>query len=361
MRFTIVPLVLASVLIAGAQTTPQPAVSAITGTVADKGQVTFSGSAFGSAPTPLKFDDFESGTVGSRIGAGWNVLKHEPPTFRSPTYSDRVVRPNSKRSVRANFSGGAWNSSFGVTGRDLRTVYVDAWYYYDAADPPSRNHKVLRFHAKRNREPNMGLTMFCQGGSSIIQSDGVKLAKDESFAYVPLGPDTFRHRWSHLQIYVKQSSAGVADGTLMLWVNGKLRVNRRGNWRTRDAGQPLWDTVWLGNYMAHGAAGNCPASGDGYTYWDHVYISTSRARVEIGDAPDYASTKHREIQTPTEWSAGRVTITLRQGAFSNLDGKYLFVTNAAGQTSKGYPLKATAAPSPASVAPASPTNLRVVG
>lgn len=359
MRFALVPLVLGSVLIASAQTTPQPSVSAVTGTVADKGQVTLRGSAFGSAPAPLKFDDFESGTVGNRIGGGWAVLEDEPPTFLSPTYSDRIVRPNSKRSIRANFSGGAWNSSFGVTGQDLRTVYVDAWYYYDAANPPSRNHKILRFHARRHRAPNMSFTIFCHDGSGIIQSDGVRLTKNESFTYVPVGTGALRDRWSHLQLYIEQSSPGVADGTLLLWVNGKLQAEQRGNWRTRDAGQPPWDTVWLGNYLAHGAAGNCPASGDAYTYWDSVYIGRSQARVEIGDAPAYDSAEHREIQTPTEWSNGQVTFTLHQGAFSNLEGKYLFVTNAAGQTSKGYPLTA-ATPAPRE-APASPTNLRVVG
>ena len=71
--------------------------------------------------------------------------------------------------------------------------------------------------------------------------------------------------------------------------------------------QHRWENVWVGQYLGHDADDLCAGIGDSYAYWDDVYIDTTQARVEIGDAPTYAASRHREIQLPTAWSDSSIT------------------------------------------------------
>ena len=218
--------------------------------------------------------------------------------------------------------------------------YFDAWYYYDVAPPYARNHKVFRFHANRTSLPNLYYGMWCSNRGSVLSQDGVDGGNYN--LWPSLGPEDFARRWSHLQGYFVQSSPGVDNGTMKFWVNGVQIANEVGNFRTRASGGAAWDTLWFGNMLDHGSDGNCgeyPA--DAYTYWDDVYVDYSQARVEIGDAVTYAASRHREIQLPSSWSDGTVTITLNRGSFSNFTGLFLFVVDDAGNISPGYPLTAT--------------------
>jgi gamma-glutamyltranspeptidase len=94
-------------------------------------------------------------------------------------------------------------------------------------------------------------------------------------------------------------------------------------------------------------------------YTDDTYIDTTRARVEIGNAPTWAQSNVREIQIPSAWSNSSITITINQGAFSNGDTVYLYVVDSNGNVnSNGYPvtiggISSTNPPSP-------PTGLYVI-
>jgi hypothetical protein len=89
--------------------------------------------------------------------------------------------------------------------------------------------------------------------------------------------------------------------------------------------------------LALGAYGQATAAGF-QSYYDDVYIDNTLARVEIGDAPDYASATHREIQIPSSWSDGHIEATLHLGSFPATAGLYLYVVDAEGRVSPGFPL-----------------------
>jgi hypothetical protein len=324
-----------------------PRVSDVSGQIAHGATVTIVGSGFGSKPSgpPLKWDTFEGGTPGTNL-QGWDV----DPAI--PQYSSAVVRPNSTRSARAAFVGGVYASNFGIKGRSLPRIYFDAWYYYDAVRPYSRNHKLFRIHAN-TYSPNLYYNIYCAGVSaSHLSQDGVDPRGMVAHVWISPTADYFSRRWVHLQGYFQESSPNLDDGVAYLWIDGVKHVDLN-RFITRNTSSSSWDTLWFGNYLSHDSEGSCPAYGDAYTYWDDVYVDVTQARVEIGDASTYSSSRHREIQIPSEWSDTSIKVRLNRGSFQDLNGLYLYVVNANGNVSQGFPLSGTRAP-------ASPTNLRIL-
>lgn len=334
--------------------TSTPTIASVSGMLASGSTLTITGSGFGSkaAVPPLKWDTFEGGTSGAKL-TGWALEASDPAV--EPVYSTVVRRASSTMSARANFVNGNWNSSFGVSGTALPRLYLDAWYYYDAASPYSRNHKLFRI-ISNNYTPNLYYNVYCGTTSSHLSQDGVDVGNYHVWMS-PTAADLGR-TWVHLQAYFKESSPSAADGTAMLWIDGVLQASQVGNFRTRTSSATFWNTVFLGNYLGHEADANCPAYGDAYTYWDDVYLDITQARVEIGDASTYAASRHREIQIPSAWSATSISVKLHAGSFPDLTTLYLYVVTEAGVVNAtGYQLSATGEIPPR---PSPPRNVRIV-
>src|SRR5918995_2684036 len=139
-----------------------PVVTSLSGTIADGATLQISGGAFGTKPTaaPFRFDDFERGRHDALVD-GWDIH----PAGTTPTFSTEVTRANSGVSVRSNFVGGHWNSAIGISNTPLPRIYLDGWYYLDAPEPYSRNHKPFRITSQDNSEPHLDYVMFCNGPS----------------------------------------------------------------------------------------------------------------------------------------------------------------------------------------------------
>ena len=76
-------------------------------------------------------------------------------------------------------------------------------------------------------------------------------------------------------------------------------------------------------------------------YIDDVYVATgdgARARVEMGNASTYSASTKLAIITPTSWSSSQINVTVRQGTFEVGEQVYLFVIDADGNASPGYPV-----------------------
>lgn len=320
-----------------------PTISSVSGTLASGSTLTVNGASFGTkgVAAPFRYDNFEAGTIGA-LYTGPYVRDDNETTF-----SNRRLRTNSTRSVECSFLSGDYSTNFGVVGfNNLNTLYLDAWYYYDAASPPSRNHKVFRFHAN-TYSPNLYYNLYCDDASHLAQDgDGCTNtgAKTDEWPGVG-GTPYFARKWSHLQGYFKFSSPSTNDGTVLLWIDNVLWVNGRNAWCNQGGGGVYWSDFWFGNYLGHDAT-DCPASGDAYTYWDDAYIDTTQAHVEIGDAPTYNSCSEREIQVASAWSASAINITLNQGSFADFAGKYVYVTDRSGAVNAaGFPLTGGGPPS----------------
>jgi len=74
-----------------------------------------------------------------------------------------------------------------------------------------------------------------------------------------------------------------------------------------------------------------------FAWFDDVCILSSRARVEIGNAPTWDDCTHREIQRHTSWGS-TITVTVNAGTFTEGTVVYLYVVDSAGVPSNGYPV-----------------------
>jgi hypothetical protein len=323
--------------------TAVPVVTGVSGALQAGSSLTITGINFGqkSVAAPLKWDNFEGGTAGSNVGNGWSLSEghSSPGSTHYPIYSTSVLRTNSGKSVQARFDdqgvttcadgeGCQYSSNFGITGKALPRIYLDAWVYYSPANPSSRNVKLFRVHTN-SYAPNLYFNIYC-----LESTDGARLAQDGggSSVYVPDSPwrgsSFFQGTWRHIQAYLVESSPNVADGTALLTVDNYTSVSRVGNFMTRTLSSQFWNTVWLGNYVGHGVGSPCSASpGNTYVYWDDAYVDTTRSHVEIGDAATYAACKHTEIQIPTSWSPSSISVTANPGSFASLTNAYVYVTD----------------------------------
>jgi len=77
--------------------------------------------------------------------------------------------------------------------------------------------------------------------------------------------------------------------------------------------------------------------------------------VELGDASTYAASKHREIQVPTAWADGSVSVKFNSGTFAAGSTAYLYVTDSSNNTSPGIAVKIGG--SATSVTPKAPTSV----
>ena len=89
-------------------------------------------------------------------------------------------------------------------------------------------------------------------------------------------------------------------------------------------------------------------------YIDDVFIQTgTQARVELCDSSTWSSRKHCEIQYPSAWADGSISIQFNQGAFGAGNAAYLYVVDSSGNVnSSGY--KVTISPPSGNTTPPSP-------
>ena len=340
-----------------------PAVSGVSGTLSHGSTVTVAGSNFGSKPTaaPVKYDDFQSVPQGSGIAAtstaGGATWRNQTTDQQFPPIaSNRRLRSGTPFTVNMTShwqqpqGGGGGVSNVYLVGQSFVKLYFDAWMYYDAAGQtsPTQNIKPFRLHQLNAGSPNAYVNIYAPstGGAAACGRDGVTRS-DSDWAGGGVTSATFYNRWVHVQ-WIIDAGAGnnTSTGSCILYINGALVYNHT-SVPTIGSGYYSWPELYVGNYIRTG-----DWSGETFTQWESLYIDNSWARVEIGDNAIYNNCTHREIQVPNSWSNGSIGVRLNRGSFASLNGLYLFVVNANGTASAGYPLNGTGGPS-------TPTNLRI--
>jgi hypothetical protein len=165
------------------------------------------------------------------------------------------------------------------------------------------------------------------------------------------------NRWYRIDFHVRTSSLGGNDGRYTMTLfdptsgNTPRTMTVTGNTYPGSGKQYQW-FLWQ-NYIGNGIDSQ-------QTWLDDLYVQVgTQARVELCDRPSWSSCTFREIQQPTSWADGRITVKLNRGGFKPGDTAYLFVVDGNGVASGGTQLTigGTAAPAPA--APRPPGNLQV--
>lgn len=88
-----------------------------------------------------------------------------------------------------------------------------------------------------------------------------------------------------------------------------------------------------------------------------MYLDYSLARVILSDSAVYdpGIRHHREIQVPRQWSDSQIVVDFNQGSFANGQVVYVYVVDASGRVSAGFPITTSG-----QVLPSAPRNLRII-
>lgn len=275
------------------------------------GTIVITGTGFGARPSPgpVVFDDFEGGAVGA-------ATENQPATVGAwqsgagstvPIYTDEVVRAGA-RSCKSAFDETHYNASL-AQNLDFTVAYLDYWTYVEPLDPSpegfSRNWKPFRLYGDSDT---------LQAGTTTLNGNSSAIAYFESSmgngitewfdGYPTAG-------WFHIQAWLRLNDDGQQNGAVWVRVDD-TRAGTAGV--ALRAGSAPMNQVRVGHYWATDGVDGWPYDNPGANvYVDDVYFDTTWARVEVGDAPDYAATQHREIQIVESWTDTDVTFTLSRG------------------------------------------------
>jgi len=317
-----------------------PSISSVSDTTPTHGQsITITGSNFGSKTTaaPYKYDDFEGGTLGARVGNGWYTSSNLSDGW--PIYSDAHARASGIAEETAYLQHDrAYNSTIGVTGLNWdygQEAYLSCWYYCTTAGAQSRNFKILAFRgggAGNWDGPDFRADMYPNqpgGHAYVARPDKSLIVQDWG-----LGGHLLEDGWHRVELFMHTGTSNNSDndGVCLGWRD----LNE---WWTLenfefDFSTQNYDNIYFAAYFARDDGTPTPQM---WWYWDEIYIDTTRARVEIGNASTWSACTHREIQIPSAWSGSSITVTVNQGSFADSSGAYLYVVDSDGNVnSNGY-------------------------
>jgi len=315
-----------------------PSISGVSGTVSHGQSITITGAGFGTKTTaaPLVWDDFESGTVDEPvegespvIGSNWSI----GASLGNPVYSTSVVRVGSSKSVSIPFGPSMYRNYLSIRS-DSDEYYFSFWARFSSQEDGDRNWKPYYIYppAITDLVPSQALGIWGPSGGGWR----VSAASQDHTADGCWGPgdllDDIEDLWIRYEVYIKQSSPNQEDGATMIslhYDSSTKVIKSFGNsaMKTRS-GALAYGTINIGVYYGSGGQ-------NATVYLDDVYFDTTQARVEVGNNAIWASCTRREIQIPTAWAAGEITITVNQSSFST-GTAYLFVVDADGVVSDGY-------------------------
>jgi chitodextrinase len=344
-----------------------PIVNNISGTAADGQVVSISGNNFGNfGGTIVSWDDFENHPVDSSvvgtspiIGPQWSTLTQDPIVF-----SNQRSHSGGK-SVFVN-----WQvygiSSFGWSGQGpYDQLYITFWRWMEGdysadrnichtGDGYNCNHKLYYLFGSSPSDLPQGMPLIPAGGvdwayynQSGVVGSSVYNTKDWNY-------DNTKQIFQRWEVWQKLNTPYTAsNGEIKMWIDGQLGIDTN-TYRHRYVDY-LYDDFRLGN-MAGGFEASAQA------WFDDLYISTTQARVELGNASTWNACTHREIQvvSPQNWGNDSLNFTFRRGTFNVGDQAYVFVVDQNGNPSSGYPVTIVGSSIPDTQAPSTPSNLSAV-
>lgn len=319
-----------------------PSISGVSGTLTHGSSVTVSGSGFGSKTTaaPIKWDDFESGTLGeSMVTRGWS--QYSGPT---PVTSAEQSHAGSRSSLASLSAGTEDFDGAYLPLSSLTTLYASMWFYWDRNPPGTPTggeiFKWIRINASNapgnevyTGNPQFRTQMQPAGNWCYDELHPNDTLNGSGFVQRDCDPAPTRGAWTRMDVLYRLSNpSGTANGEIRTWYNGSAEMALSGV-VTRASGITDSLTSILLPQMA-----SLAGSASSYKFFiDDVYIDSTPARIEICNASTYAGSTHCEVQSATAWSAGSVTLTLNRGSFGTSDSAYLYVFDSANDSnSSGY-------------------------
>lgn len=306
-----------------------PVVSGLSGRLTNGQQLQVVGSNFGekSPAAPLIYADFENGLEPSSLGQirNWSNVENMERTNEGFDGS---------KGAKASDGNGVWTLRVDRDDwtKDGQRLYVHRRSRLNfVVTSESQNWKSWRMWGESFGYPNIYAAP--NNGRVFVENTGTESGFWGSFRQNTTN-------WSTEEILMQASSAiDLKDGLLALRYDGVEKA--RGSILTKSSVAPA-TMEW--NYVVHGVVANRPSwspdwSTNNRMWVDDVYVDNTWARVMLGDAPTYASSRKFDIQIPTGWSNGSVTFVARTNSFAKNDRAYLYVFDKDGRVNEnGYPV-----------------------
>ena len=274
--------------------------------------------------------------MGQWDGIGWS----HKPAASLPIYDNRfkvsgglASRGNNTVATITNTidAGSPSYTTFALTS----DIFVSYWFYMPStSDWPCYNNiqcndKFVWVVNTSTKEDDRVLPATSGGSRSSLPN--LYMFGNNSYGETALSPSLLlsKGKWYRFWSYLH----GAADTTAHeeLWVASPSgEANLVSSKRVNRTGQIFYTTftgfskIYVNSYYdwCNGCTESAPT-------FDDVYIaigSGARARVEIGDAATYATSKNLTIATVTSWSDTSITATIRQGSFGKFK-QCLFICN----------------------------------
>lgn len=356
-------IILFSFLVFGEDSLAVPTISGVSGTFSDGQTISITGAGFGAnGPNIFLFDDFEKGINGNPLMSGynsaqlgkWDKSEGNPKGIYSNLY--KVSGSNSARFSYHNIE--SYNKPqlvayWPTEDRTNTDVFISYWMLIPENTlipgedhPDGTNWKVTWLWANNYSWNDVVLPTSLGTNAWLIVGN--------NFPFVNWFDMEFtKGQWKKVAIWIKGSTT--TNGQLHFWEltsRGVIQRVNRNNIVTMNS-VSIGDGVYVPGY------GRAPSYA--FPTYDDIYIAigpNARARIEIGNAPNYYNSTNLAISTVINWSDNSITATFRQGSFVNAQQAYLYVVDSDGNVNTtGYPITIGGAVD--TTPPSPPTGLRV--
>lgn len=337
-----------------------PLITVVNGNVIHKGAVVISGSGFGIKPVsaPILWETFENGQSGQSLVAGgvWSGNSYF-------CYSDQEQRAkHSNLFLKASAEAGVVSGdvhikvdSWALSRKKLFT----AWFKADLILMNDGQIKIMDIERAQLHATAPGLAESvlwcinnCSSGFTGSNGWGNMVYWYQGPVLLNLGQMNFNpyynSSWQYIVFEYEESNFGVADGKVNVYksstapLKGVIEKKSLAGKMSQIEEGAVAQYAKLRAILASGAS-------RADAYYDDVYIDNTWQRVELGNNANYDLCTHREIQIPSSWSDNLISISVNQGSFEDSSDVYLFVVDAEGVASNGYPISFdTILPSPPS-------------
>jgi len=327
-------------------------VDSVTGSAIQDSIITITGVGFGTKSTaaPLRSFDFEGSTFlpGGPIpdqGSGGFITTTHLPGYL-PVISTARPRGERTKSLYQNCTGGNSASGISLQGLFNGKIYLSGWFYRTTSGNPTRNFKWIQLRPvdlneyiwefRQDSYPSTSsghiYVSNCSGGPITGCNDEIGMSgytPENCNMYYGMSGDLKTDAWHRYEIWLDQGTQGLSDGQVRISLDGLPWMSMDGPFNPAGC---LFDNMWLAFYFATDTGSPVPSM---ETWWDEIYVDDTRARVEIGNDPVYASDacNHREILTPITWTDSQITAKFNAGSFVAGDPVWLFVINPDGNVS----------------------------
>lgn len=316
-----------------------PSITRVEGTITQGQILVIHGTGFGpkAQAAPLRWDDFQDGVAGDRLldrdQPGGSVWDLQDSADRRPAYSTAQQRVPNDIVVLQDFSESN-NKSIGVLNYPSSRWYVSFWTYrddYAGTAMRCTNTKLYGIFTGSNwngyPQGRWDEYWFNNTGHMNLTDCNTGTAANRWHAINP----NFG-RWFRVERYLDMGTALTADGYHAGWIDLHLVNELSGVFRPAGCETSMMGDMMVGFYFR-------TEDGSGALlrqYISEMYVDTTPARVELGDAPDWASCHYREIQVPVAWSDSDISVTLNTGIFANDAQIFLFVVDDSRSVSTGF-------------------------